>query len=177
VKSIIVLLGLIAIVLISISAFAADDTLPNDPNVNPDANACFAGGVWAGKCGDSGYLWEGGWYLIRYFYGLIPRSQFPDQYKWALPSLEEEEEEAAAAIATCYIEVGAGLYENVPPSVLNGGSGGSFRWYTPTFLISDYTTWAIWGAGSGWYTGHYGDCSPLGIAAPLPPGTTIVTWP
>jgi hypothetical protein len=82
-----ILLGMfVAIVILVLPAFAADDTLPNDPSVNPDANACLTGGVWEGKCGDSEYMWAGGWYLIRFNAGLIPREKYPDQYKWSLPS-------------------------------------------------------------------------------------------
>ena len=88
-KHLIVLLTIVIIAVLSVAVLSADDTLPNDPNVNPNANACFAGAIWEGKCGDSGYFWEGGWYLIRFYYGIIPRNQFPDQYKWALPQEEE----------------------------------------------------------------------------------------
>jgi hypothetical protein len=103
-KPLLALLALIAVLIVGVSAFAADDTLPNDPTVNPDANACFAGGAWEGKCGDSGYFWEGGWYLIRFYYGLIPRSQFPDQYKWALPPEATEEPAFSETPEPCYIE-------------------------------------------------------------------------
>src|SRR5688572_33063767 len=100
-KYLVALLAFVSIAVLSVVVLSADDTLPNDPNLNPDANACFAGGIWEGKCGDSGYLWEGGWYLIRYFTGIIPRSQFPDQYKWALPTLEEEAASSGFGFPTC----------------------------------------------------------------------------
>lgn len=69
--------------------------LPNDPNVNPDANACFTGGSMEGKCGDSrwgdaDYMWTAGWYKVRYDYGLISRSMFPDLFKWLLPISDPE---------------------------------------------------------------------------------------
>ena len=92
-KRFILLFVFAAIAVLALPAFAIDDTLPNDPADNPDANACLTGGLWEGKCGDSEYMWAGGWYLIRFNAGLISRDQFPDQYKWAIPS----EEEAAAS--------------------------------------------------------------------------------
>jgi hypothetical protein len=120
----------LALLLLGISVIAAQDeteTLPNDPRVNPDANACSEGGSMEGKCGDSEYLWAGGWYKIRFDYGLIGRDIFPDQYKWELPKLEAE----TAAPATCKIDVGSanagalGLSSsivNIPLAVINGTS-------------------------------------------------------
>jgi hypothetical protein len=89
VKRLILLSLFVAIAVLALPAFAADDTLPNDPAVNPDANACLSGGLWEGKCGDSEYMWAGGWYLIRFNAGLIPREKYPDQYKWSLPAENE----------------------------------------------------------------------------------------
>lgn len=57
---------------------------PNDPRVNPDANACFPGGTWAGTCNnfdadrngriderDAEYMYRCGWYTIRVQFGLV----------------------------------------------------------------------------------------------------------
>src|SRR5690349_13804541 len=93
----------LALLLLGVSVIAAqDDPLPNDPRVNPDANACSEGGSMEGKCGDSEYMWAGAWYKIRYDYGIIGRDKFPDQYKWMLPSLEDE----AAEATTCTVDIG-----------------------------------------------------------------------
>ncbi|HEX2623463.1 MAG TPA: hypothetical protein VHL11_25050, partial [Phototrophicaceae bacterium] len=61
-----------------------DDGLPNDPNVNDQANACYDGGTLEGVCSvtdvngdkeitqqDIDWMWTAGWYLIRYQYGLL----------------------------------------------------------------------------------------------------------
>jgi hypothetical protein len=89
-----VLVGVLAIG----SAFASADNLPNDPNVNADANACYTGGTLAGRCtgvdsnGDGvisddevRFAWVAGWYLIRFQAGIIARADFPSQYAYLLP--------------------------------------------------------------------------------------------
>jgi hypothetical protein len=92
---------ILALVVIG-SAFAADDApLANDPNVNPAANACFAGGTLEGRCnpvdanGDGQFSteeiqwgWIGGWYLIRFEYGLLSRANFPAEYAYLLPQVD-----------------------------------------------------------------------------------------
>src|SRR5689334_24986183 len=84
------ILATLALFVLGLSLIAAQDaSLPNDPRVNPDANACSEGGSMEGKCGDSEYMWAGAWYKIRFEYGLISRKIFPDQYKWMLPKPEE----------------------------------------------------------------------------------------
>jgi hypothetical protein len=116
-KRLIPLFVLVTIVLFALPTFAADDTLPNDPAVNPDANACLTGGLWEGKCGDSEYMWAGGWYLIRFHTGLIPREIFPDQYKWALPSLKSQLAGSGFPFPTCTATSTSGVtstYEVVP---------------------------------------------------------------
>lgn len=62
---------------------------PNDPTSNPDANACYAGGVYAGKCGNNPNLWRAGWFKIRLDAGLILESQLPPDVLWIIdPQLE-----------------------------------------------------------------------------------------
>ena len=77
--------------LISLAAAlaAADSETPNDPRVNPNANACYTGGSMEGKCKLDGELWIAGWYAIRLQYGLIGRDQIPDPYKWLLPPISD----------------------------------------------------------------------------------------
>lgn len=96
---VLVIMGLTAIL-----AFAGSETIipapngPNDPAVNPDANACFKGGVLEGKCSstdvdqdgdvdelDQDWMWTAGWYLIRYQTGRISRKAFPQHYAAILP--------------------------------------------------------------------------------------------
>jgi hypothetical protein len=93
---------ILALVVIG-SAFADDDaSLANNPNVNPNANACFAGGTLEGRCnpvdanGDGQFSteeiqagWIGGWYLIRFQYGLLSRANFPAEYAYLLPLLPQ----------------------------------------------------------------------------------------
>jgi hypothetical protein len=87
VKRNIVILLLLAMVASALAVYAFEPTTPeeNDPSVNFDANACFIGGSWYGKCGTDDVLWNAGWYLIRFDAGLITRGQVPDQFKWSIP--------------------------------------------------------------------------------------------
>jgi len=84
-----IILSIVATVLlmslVAVMAAVHSET-PNDPRVNPDANACYTGGAMAGKCGLDDQLWIAGWYFIRLQYGTISRDQFPDAYKWLLSS-------------------------------------------------------------------------------------------
>jgi len=82
----IILLGMAMLALcVSIMvALAVPNETPNDPRVNPDANACYTGGSMAGKCKLDDQLWIAGWDEIRLEYGLISGEQVPDQYKWLL---------------------------------------------------------------------------------------------
>jgi hypothetical protein len=70
----------------AISVFAAasndDEGNPNDPNTNDRANACFDGAAWEGKCGDNDYLWQAGWYAIRFEEGLLTADQLPAGFAW-----------------------------------------------------------------------------------------------
>lgn len=91
-------LRFIAPLFISLTIFAGitaaqDEPLPNDPWVNPDANACFTGGSWEGKCGDDLEMWQAGWYLIRWEKGIISEDDIPDQYKWVLPPVDNDDED------------------------------------------------------------------------------------
>jgi hypothetical protein len=65
-------LVLFCVMMLSISVAAAqtDNGQPNDPAVNPDANACYTGGSLAGKCdwpteAEDEWAWDCGWYIIR----------------------------------------------------------------------------------------------------------------
>jgi hypothetical protein len=61
-----------------------DRGVVNDPNVNERANACYEGSSLEGKC-DTQVMWDAGWYLIRYQYGLLGRGDIPEIYHWILP--------------------------------------------------------------------------------------------
>ena len=75
--------ALLLSLVVALAAVPHSET-PNDPRVNPDANACYTGGSMAGKCKLDDELWIAGWYEIRLEYGLISGDQVPDQYKWLL---------------------------------------------------------------------------------------------
>lgn len=64
----------------SASGATTEDTntenLANDPELNPNANACLEGGSMAGKC-NSDWEWTCGWHLIRLENGLISQDEFP----------------------------------------------------------------------------------------------------
>ena len=80
----------VALLVTLVATFAASGSeTPNDPRVNPNANACYTGGSMAGKCKLDDELWNAGWYAIRLEYGLISRNQIPDQYKWLLTTPPE----------------------------------------------------------------------------------------
>lgn len=81
-RKLIFLLMMIGILSLSVvSTLAQED---NDPNTNPDANACLAGGSMEGKCNNDAdgdgvvtdeeidWQWTCGWYLIRFEHGLLP---------------------------------------------------------------------------------------------------------
>ena len=84
-NGLLVLVGLALLVSLVVALAATDKETPNDPRVNPNANACYTGGSMAGKCKLDDQLWIAGWYEIRFEYELISRDQVPDQYKWLLP--------------------------------------------------------------------------------------------
>ena len=73
---------------------------PNDPRVNPDANACYTGGSMAGKCKMDGELWIAGWYEIRLEYGLITKKQIPDAYKWLIPPESNNPTDVPRSVST-----------------------------------------------------------------------------
>lgn len=83
----------------AVNAGTDDRGQPNDPNVNERANACYEGGVFAGKCGNTDLdrngsveaweidlFWTCGWYRIRFDFRLLSREVFPLPCGWALPS-------------------------------------------------------------------------------------------
>ncbi len=61
-----------------------DQGVINDPQINERANACYEGGTLEGMC-DSQLLWDAGWYLIRFEFGLLSREEIPDWLTWILP--------------------------------------------------------------------------------------------
>jgi hypothetical protein len=80
---------LVTIILLSSSLFVHaisvdDEGALNDPNENGRANACYVGGSMEGQCLTE-WDWEGGWYLIRFEFGLISRENFPAQFAILLP--------------------------------------------------------------------------------------------
>jgi hypothetical protein len=112
------LLILVLAFLVIFGAQALDDNgNPNNPNENPNSNACYEDGSMAGKC-DTPEKWEAGWYLIRFEYGLISRENFPSYFSWALP--EEVQEDSAPA--NCFTN---GTY-----SLLYNGNSGSLNNFT-----------------------------------------------
>lgn len=77
----------IIILLTSSLAFAVDDQgNPNDPTINPRANACYEDGSMADKC-DTPWEWECGWHLIQFEEGLTTRGEFPS---WCLSIIPPE---------------------------------------------------------------------------------------
>ena len=90
-RSIFVIVTAMLLLVTLVAALAATGSeTPNDPRVNPNANACYTGGSMAGKCKLDEQLWIAGWYEIRLEYGLISRDQIPDQYKWLLNPTQNE---------------------------------------------------------------------------------------
>lgn len=173
----------LALFVLGLGLIAAQDTpLPNDPNVNPDANACFEGGSMEGKCGDSEYLWIGGWYKIRFEYGLISRDIFPSLYDWELPNIEET---FFGGIPTCTIDIGSANATvliltssmiQVPLAVINGQSDPNatpgvspygFDWYVDPILAqltlftpSTAQSMTLWSNMGGWNAGIVSNTCP-----------------
>jgi hypothetical protein len=118
------LLALIILVfaaIVGIQAQEDDQGVPNDPNNNERANACYEGGSMAGQC-DTMEEWEAGYYLIRWEYGLLSTEDFPDFFNWALPDYVFVDEDAAAP-ANCFV------HNSGTKSLLfngNSGVGGNF---------------------------------------------------
>jgi hypothetical protein len=74
---------LFALLLLSVSIVAlGQEELPNDPLVNPDANACYEGGTLEGRC-LAEIDWQAGWYLIRYEADMITYDQIPFWARYA----------------------------------------------------------------------------------------------
>ncbi len=60
-----------------IAAQGIDDRgQPNDPNINPRANACYTDGTWEDTCVNDWY-WTCGWYLIRLEYEIYTTQHIP----------------------------------------------------------------------------------------------------
>jgi hypothetical protein len=90
-RIVLLMIAAITVVVLLVAALAVSGSeTPNDPRVNPDANACYTGGSWVGKCKLDDELWIAGWYEIRLEYGLISGDQVPAQYKWILPQVTQE---------------------------------------------------------------------------------------
>lgn len=83
----VVVLGLM--LLCGAAVAQTDNGQPNDPFVNEQANACYAGGSLEGKCAPDGngngivddyeadWAWNCGWHLIRLEAGIIHESDMP----------------------------------------------------------------------------------------------------
>jgi hypothetical protein len=102
---------LLAFILLFASlAVLSQEDVSNDPNDNPDANACFEGGAMEGKCnqdidGDGVvedfevlWAWQCGWYMVRYDYEIYSRDEIPGACDTLLPALPER-----TAEDNCYI--------------------------------------------------------------------------
>ena len=84
-RTVLIIVATIALLVSLMVALAANNSeTPNDPDVNPNANACYTGGSMAAKCKLDEQLWIAGWYEIRLERGIISRDQVPDPYKWLL---------------------------------------------------------------------------------------------
>ena len=85
-KHSIIILILFVLTVGAVSAQTSSDDVGNliNPNEDANANACHQGGTFEGKC-DSELMWYAGWYLIRFEYGLIDRSDIPEWLEWILP--------------------------------------------------------------------------------------------
>jgi hypothetical protein len=84
-RSLIFIITAGALLITLVVALAATNSEnPNDPAVNPNANACYTGGSMEGKCKQDEQLWIAGWYAIRYQHGIITADQIPDPYKWLI---------------------------------------------------------------------------------------------
>ncbi|MEO1288621.1 MAG: hypothetical protein AAFV93_12700 [Chloroflexota bacterium] len=104
-KKLIVLLVLVMLGALTALTIVAQDASPtdNDPTINDDANACFAGGVLEGRCNDdldgdgvitdveTNWAWNCGWYLIRYNDGMYNRDDVPITCQIMLPPEIESE--------------------------------------------------------------------------------------
>jgi hypothetical protein len=76
-----ILIAVLLLLSVSIVALGQEE-LPNDPLVNPDANACYEGGTLEGRC-LAEIDWQAGWYLIRYEADMITYAQIPVWARYA----------------------------------------------------------------------------------------------
>jgi hypothetical protein len=81
---IVVLTVFMSVILVMAEAGFDDLGVENDPTSNDRANACYEGGTLEGKC-DSQLMWDAGWYLIRYEYGIFTRDDVPAWVRWIVP--------------------------------------------------------------------------------------------
>lgn len=78
----------------------------NNPLYDPDANACFPGGAFAGMCDkldvdddgdadrfDSEWCWKCGWYYIRVEYGIYPLEVLDGICRSIPPVIVEEKDD------------------------------------------------------------------------------------
>lgn len=120
------LLVALFVVVLSAGMTLAQDTaepLPNDPAVNPDANACFAGGSMEGTCVTDSE-WIAGWIKIRNEAGLIADEDVADGWEGII--LGDQ--------GYCYVEVDADDSQdddaNVSGFDVYDGPDGSFQYFT-----------------------------------------------
>ncbi|MEO1288622.1 MAG: hypothetical protein AAFV93_12705, partial [Chloroflexota bacterium] len=118
----------------------------NDPTINDDANACFAGGVLEGRCNDdldgdgiitdveTNWAWNCGWYLIRYNDGMFSRDDVPLTCQIMLPTeieseivvveaIETEEDEEDSGDFGCFLTEGVSTDEPVSCLIDTDGDG------------------------------------------------------
>lgn len=181
--------------MLAISGWAQEDNpngIPNDPKRNIHANSCFEGGMLFEKCDKQDlnldgsvttdeikYMWDCGWYHIRYVNGMISYQAFPNLCKWLLvpPSM------SMPAVAGCqilwvsiqFVEVGGEWVEievpisiSIPANVLAGNDPipgqdidfsspvGSFDWMVQgneialVYFFEENIADAVWSDNSGW---------------------------
>lgn len=94
IRKILFITSLLVIMLTSTLAIRAND-FDNDPNTNPDANACFPGGTMEDFGCDSLYYWIAGFIKIRLEHGIFTEKQVPPEYEWLIDEKEIVEESSS----------------------------------------------------------------------------------
>jgi hypothetical protein len=193
------LLMLVLVVSFPVWAGEPATATENNPRTNPNANACYIGGSLYGQCENYDldhdrkvdieeikYMYDAGWFVIRYEEKLFLRSQVPRMYRWLIgpePIDYSAGGTVVTAQPTCTISltgpiVGAPTTLIIPIAVINGGVDPNgipnnpygFDWgvtgrlnvVVPSggFVIYDL------GAFGGWYTGHVASTT---CPTPVPP--------
>jgi hypothetical protein len=196
-------LSLVLLVLFALSLPVLADTpttaQDNNPRTNRHANACYIGGSLYGKCEtydldhdrkvdieEVKYMYDAGWFVIRFEEGMILRSQVPRMYRWLIgpePIIFSPGGTVVVAATTCEIYltgpiVGAPTTLIIPLNVINGGVDPNgipnnpygFDWGTTGrlnvvvpgggFVIYDLASFG------GWYAPHVASTT---CPTPVPP--------